>query len=72
MTTETLLLATLALMMGAVFGYALARARRRRALPVPPLSTDSFDDETKPTLVPWRSNREQGRNLAKLNDTADR
>src|SRR5688500_13197783 len=78
MTTETLLLAMLALMLGAVLGYGFAR--RRRAARVSPLPASArrvvragdsqYDDDTKPTLVPFRSTRESGRNLAKLNDSA--
>jgi hypothetical protein len=79
--TTTLLVGGFALALGLLGGYALARRRRAAPVAAPPLTPqtalnpsgeirrayDSYDEETRPTLVPLKGDRESGRNLAKLN-----
>lgn len=58
---------TVALIVGLVAGFAIARLRR----PPTPMAAPRFDpteltdDDTRPTLVPFRTTREGGRNATR-------
>lgn len=56
-----------ALLVGLLAGFAMARGWRARIVEVAP-SDDGLgpsDDDTRPTLVPFRLSREGGRSLAR-------
>jgi hypothetical protein len=77
MDNQILLAVLAAIALGALTGYVVGRWRRVPPAP-PPLTPedrlrpdvrlDTLDEETKPTLVPFRPSRESGKNLAKLNE----
>jgi hypothetical protein len=65
MTVQIGFVALASLLLGLAAGYTLAR--QRRAQHGPGLEDPAtVDEETRPTLVPFRVTREQGRNLARL------
>ena len=64
MLPETLAVAVIALAVGAVGGTLLGWAIRK---PSPPVQVEAApEDDTKPTLIPFRAPREVGRNLARV------
>lgn len=69
MTAETLVVAAVALGLGMAGGVALGRLRRS-APAVPPAPDPISEEDTRPTLIPFRTPRESGRNLAKVTPRA--
>ena len=64
MTAATALPVAVALVVGLLAGFALARLRRTPRV-VEARVSDLVDDETRPTLVPFRVAREGGRKAAR-------
>ena len=67
MSAGTAVLVVVALAVGLLAGFAIARVRRvpRAAVSEPPEISAHPEDDTRPTLVPFRLSREAGRNLAR-------
>lgn len=66
MSAETVTVAVLALAVGLVGGGLLGWALRR-PVPAPPAVPEAApEDDTKPTLIPFRAPRDVGRNLARI------
>jgi hypothetical protein len=70
MSVETAIVACVALGIGLAAGFVLARARAAPppavAPPPPPEAAGLVEEDTKPTLVPFRATREAGRSAARL------
>jgi hypothetical protein len=64
MTVQIGLVALASLLLGLTAGYTLARRRAQHASSLDDPAT--VDEETRPTLIPFRAVRESGRNLARV------
>jgi hypothetical protein len=69
MTVQIGLVALASLMAGLAAGYTLARLRRG-AVAAGLDDPNTVDEETRPTLIPFRATRDSGRNLAQLDKAA--
>jgi hypothetical protein len=65
MTVQIGFVAIASLLLGLAAGYTFARNRRGQHGPGLE-DPATVDEETRPTLVPFRVTREQGRNLARV------